>query len=189
LTIVTEFIGITLAVGYLGLPTVPSVVLAAVLVVGAASTGSFRRFERLCLVLVAGSLLLIPIYLLAHPPVTEMARSFVTPVFPAGEQLSTVMLLIIGIVGTTTVPAGVRAPVARARVLKAVRSSAAVSTWAGSVIVCALAQHRSWVPTSTPTTPDGDPGQSGVHVDETADHRGVPRVVVAGDPHVVVPGG
>ncbi len=46
LTIVTEFIGITLAVGYLGLPKVPSVILAGVVVIGAASTGSFRRFER-----------------------------------------------------------------------------------------------------------------------------------------------
>ena len=104
LTIVTEFIGITLAVGYLGLPKVPSVILAAVLVVAAASTGSFRRFERLCLILVAGSLLLIPVYVLAHPPVTEMAHSFVTPMFPAGAELSTVMLLIIGIVGTTVAP-------------------------------------------------------------------------------------
>ena len=104
LTIVTEFIGITLAVGYLGLPKVPSVIHAAILVVAAASTGSFRRFERLCLILVAGSLLLIPIYVLAYPPVTEMAHSFVTPMFPAGAELSTVMLLIIGIVGTTVAP-------------------------------------------------------------------------------------
>ena len=61
LTIVTEFIGVTLAVGYLGLPKVPSVILAGVVVVAAASTGSFRRFERICFVLVAGSLLLFPI--------------------------------------------------------------------------------------------------------------------------------
>src|SRR5208282_4872979 len=64
LTIVTEFIGITLATGYLGLPKVPSVILAVFIVVGAASTGSFRRFERICLILVAGSLVLIPIYIL-----------------------------------------------------------------------------------------------------------------------------
>src|SRR5580693_6741051 len=56
LTIVTEFIGISLAVSYLGLPKVPSVVVAAVAIIGAVSTGSFRRFERLCLMLVAGSL-------------------------------------------------------------------------------------------------------------------------------------
>src|SRR5579864_1637195 len=49
LTLITEFIGITLASSYLGLPKVPAVVFAAVAIVGAVSTGSFRRFERLCL--------------------------------------------------------------------------------------------------------------------------------------------
>jgi NRAMP (natural resistance-associated macrophage protein)-like metal ion transporter len=104
LTIVTEFIGVTLAVGYLGLPKIPSVVLAGAVVVGAASTGSFRRFERICLVLVAGSLVLIPIYLAVHPPAAQMARNFVVPGLPHGTQLSTVMLLIIAIVGTTVAP-------------------------------------------------------------------------------------
>ncbi len=104
LTIVTEFIGVTFAVGYLGLPKIPSVVLAGLVVVGAASTGSFRRFERVCLVLVAGSLVLIPIYLMVHPPVTEMTRSFLLPGMPSHVQLSTVMLLVIAIVGTTVAP-------------------------------------------------------------------------------------
>jgi NRAMP (natural resistance-associated macrophage protein)-like metal ion transporter len=67
LTIVTEFIGISLGLSYLGLPKVPGVLVAAVVVIAAASTGSFRRFERVCLVLVAGSLLLVPILVMAHP--------------------------------------------------------------------------------------------------------------------------
>ena len=104
LTIVTEFIGITLATGYLGLPKVPSVLIATVLVVAAASTGSFRRFERLCLILVGLSLLLIPIYLMAHPATATVVHDFVTPTFPHGARLSDVMLLIIGIVGTTVAP-------------------------------------------------------------------------------------
>jgi NRAMP (natural resistance-associated macrophage protein)-like metal ion transporter len=104
LTIVTEFIGVTLAVGYLGLPKVPSVALAGLVVVGAASTGSFRRFERVCLTLVAGSLVLIPIYLMVHPSVGTMARNLAVPGLPAHTQLSTVMLLIIAIVGTTIAP-------------------------------------------------------------------------------------
>jgi Mn2+/Fe2+ NRAMP family transporter len=104
LTIVTEFIGVTLAVGYLGLPKVPSVVLAGAVVVGAASTGSFRRFERICLTLVAGSLLLIPIYLMVHPPVGQMAHNFAVPGLPQHTQVSTAMLLIIAIVGTTIAP-------------------------------------------------------------------------------------
>ena len=104
LTIVTEFIGVSLAVGYLGLPKVPSVLVAGTTVVAAASTGSFRRFERVCLGLVAASLLLIPLYLMVHPPAVQMARGFAVPGLPAHAQLSTVMLLVIGIVGTTVAP-------------------------------------------------------------------------------------
>jgi NRAMP (natural resistance-associated macrophage protein)-like metal ion transporter len=103
LTIVTEFIGISLAVSYLGLPKVPTVILAAVAVVGAVSTGSFRRFERLCLVLVGFSLLVVPLFLMVHPPIGQVARAAVLPGLPAGE-VSTVMLLIIAIVGTTVAP-------------------------------------------------------------------------------------
>ena len=104
LTIITEFIGVTLAVGYLGLPKLPSVALAGAVVVGAASTGSFRRFERVCLTLVAGSVVLVPIYLAVHPPATQMLHDFVVPGLPHGTSLSTVMLLIIAIVGTTVAP-------------------------------------------------------------------------------------
>src|SRR3984957_16968954 len=61
LTIVTEFIGISLALDYLGLPKVAGVAISAVVVMAAASTGNFRRFERFSMALVAGSLLLIPV--------------------------------------------------------------------------------------------------------------------------------
>jgi Mn2+/Fe2+ NRAMP family transporter len=105
LTLVTEFIGITLAVGYLGLPKAPSILAAAAVVVGAASTGSFRRFERVALALCFGSLILIPIALLLHPSAGRMAAGFLEPSLPGGAaQLSTVMLLVIGLVGTTVAP-------------------------------------------------------------------------------------
>jgi Mn2+/Fe2+ NRAMP family transporter len=105
LTIVTEFIGISLGLGYLGLPKVPGVIIAAAVVIAAASTGSFQRFERVCLALVAGSLVLVPILVLVHPPVGQLAHDLVVPGLPGGSgQLSTVMLLIIAIVGTTVAP-------------------------------------------------------------------------------------
>ncbi|NMI02248.1 NRAMP family divalent metal transporter [Pseudonocardia acidicola] len=104
LTIITEFIGISLGLSYLGLPKIPGVLIAAVAVVAAASTGNFRRFEQVCLVLVAGSLLLVPILVMAHPPLGQVARDFVVPGLPGGSELSTVMLLIIAIVGTTVAP-------------------------------------------------------------------------------------
>jgi Mn2+/Fe2+ NRAMP family transporter len=104
LTIVTEFIGISLAIGYLGLPKVPTVIIAAIAVIGAVSTGSFRRFERLCLTLVVFSLLVIPIFLIVHPQIGQVARDTGIPGLPHGAPLSTVMLLIIAIVGTTVAP-------------------------------------------------------------------------------------
>jgi Mn2+/Fe2+ NRAMP family transporter len=105
LTIITEFIGITLASGYLGLPKVLSVVLAAAVVIGSAFTGSFRRFERMAMAFCGASLLLIPVYFLAHPATSQMASGFAIPQLPGGAgKLSTVMLLIIGIVGTTVAP-------------------------------------------------------------------------------------
>lgn len=104
LTIVTEFIGISLGLTFLGLPTLPGVLIAAVVIIAAASTGSFRRFEQVCLVLVFGSLLLVPILVMSHPPLGQVLHDFLVPGFPGGAELSTVMLLIIAIVGTTVAP-------------------------------------------------------------------------------------
>jgi Mn2+/Fe2+ NRAMP family transporter len=104
LTIVTEFIGISLGLSFLGLPKVPGVFAAALIVIASVSTGSFRRFERVSLFLVAGSVTLVPIYLAVHPPIGQVAHDFVVPGLPGGSELSTVMLLIIAIVGTTVAP-------------------------------------------------------------------------------------
>ena len=104
LTIVTEFIGISLGLSYLGLPKVPGVAIAALVVIASVSTGSFRRFERVCLVLIAGSFVLVPVFLAVHPPAAQIAHDFLVPGMPGGAELSTVMLLIIAIVGTTVAP-------------------------------------------------------------------------------------
>lgn len=104
LTIITEFIGISLALDYLGLNKSAGIVIAAALIMLAASTGNFRRFERFAMALVFASLLLAPIYLAVHPPFAQVVRDFVVPQMPAGGKLSDVMLLIIGIVGTTIAP-------------------------------------------------------------------------------------
>src|SRR5580700_10112314 len=105
LTIVTEFIGITLAAGYLGVPKLVAVVFAAGVIIAAAFTGSFRRFERIAVTFCAGSLLLIPLVLFTHPNAGQIAHGFVVPGLPGGSgQLATVMLLVIGIVGTTVAP-------------------------------------------------------------------------------------
>jgi NRAMP (natural resistance-associated macrophage protein)-like metal ion transporter len=104
LTVVTEFIGITLGLDYLGVPKLWGVIAAAALVMAAASTGNFRRFERFALGLVFGSLLLIPVFLMIHPPAGQMAHDLLVPKMPEGAALNEVMLLIIAIIGTTVAP-------------------------------------------------------------------------------------
>jgi NRAMP (natural resistance-associated macrophage protein)-like metal ion transporter len=103
LTIVTEFIGVSLALDYLGVSKLFGVALAAAATMLAASTGSFRRFERFALILCFGSLLLVPIVLAVHVPAVQTVHDFFIPNLPKG-QLSDVLLLIIAIVGTTVAP-------------------------------------------------------------------------------------
>ncbi|MEV7011459.1 NRAMP family divalent metal transporter [Streptosporangium sp. NPDC051022] len=105
LTLVTEFIGITLAAGYLGLPKIPAVILAGLVIMAAASTGSFRRFERIAVALCGASLLLVPVYVMAHPTASQMAHGLLVPSLPAGSGgMAALLLLVIGIVGTTVAP-------------------------------------------------------------------------------------
>src|SRR5271168_3663054 len=104
LTIITEFIGISLALDYLGLDKTTGVIVSAALIMIAVSTGNFRRFERFAMVLVFASLLLVPIFFMVHPPLAQVARDLIVPQLPAGGKLSDVMLIVIGIVGTTVAP-------------------------------------------------------------------------------------
>jgi len=104
LTIVTEFIGLTLGFQYLGIPKIWGIVVSAIIIMAVASTGDFRRFERCALVLVFGSLLLLPVFFMVHPPAAQIARDFFVPGFPNHGALTDVMLLIIAIVGTTVAP-------------------------------------------------------------------------------------
>jgi Mn2+/Fe2+ NRAMP family transporter len=104
LTLVTEFIGVSLALRYLGLSQVWGVIASAFIIMIAVSTGNFRRFERFAVLLVFGSLLLLPVILMVHPAPGQMAKDFFIPKMPESGNLSEVMLLIIAIVGTTVAP-------------------------------------------------------------------------------------
>ncbi len=104
LTIVTEFIGITFVLDFFGVSRVAGVCIAAALTMAAVSTGNFRRFERFAIGLCVLSLLLVPVLVSIHPPVAQMTRDLFVPGWPVHAKLSDVMLLVIGIVGTTVAP-------------------------------------------------------------------------------------
>jgi NRAMP (natural resistance-associated macrophage protein)-like metal ion transporter len=102
LTIVTEFIGVALALGFLGCPRVVAIPAAAVLLFAVVAGGSFRRWEALMFLLIAVNVLIIPMVLLVHPSMPGAARGLM-PQFPGGLH-STVLLLVVAIVGTTVAP-------------------------------------------------------------------------------------
>src|SRR5271156_1041277 len=102
LTIVTEFIGVSMALSFLGCPKIIAIPAAAVLLFVVVAGGSFRRWEGLMFLLIAVNVLIIPMVLLVHPSLTKTAGGLL-PQFPGGLD-STVLLLIVAIVGTTVAP-------------------------------------------------------------------------------------
>ncbi|HUE34093.1 MAG TPA: NRAMP family divalent metal transporter [Mycobacterium sp.] len=102
LTIVTEFIGVSLALGFLGCPKIVAIPTAAVLLFAVVAGGSFRRWEGLMFLLIAVNVVMIPMVLLVHPSLKAAAGGLM-PQFPGGLN-STVLLLVVAIVGTTVAP-------------------------------------------------------------------------------------
>ncbi|OBJ62528.1 NRAMP family divalent metal transporter [Mycobacterium sp. 1423905.2] len=102
LTIVTEFIGVALALGFVGCPKIVAIPVAAVLLFAVVAGGSFRRWEAMMFLLIAVNLVIFPMTLLVHPSWKRTVGGLM-PQFPGGLN-STVLLLIVAIVGTTVAP-------------------------------------------------------------------------------------
>jgi Mn2+/Fe2+ NRAMP family transporter len=103
LTIVTEFIGISLAAQYFGFSEFLVVPLGALILIGITITGNFRRWERAMFVFLGVSLLVIPLAVLSHPDPGAAVKGFLIPSIHGGFT-SDAALLIIAIVGTTVAP-------------------------------------------------------------------------------------
>ncbi len=103
LTIATEFIGISLGAAYFGVTPYLAVPLAGILLIGITVTGRFETWERLMFVILFGNLLIVPLVILSHPNIGQVAHGLVVPSMQGGVT-STGVLLIIAIVGTTVAP-------------------------------------------------------------------------------------
>jgi NRAMP (natural resistance-associated macrophage protein)-like metal ion transporter len=103
LTIVTEFIGVSLALRYFGVSPYISVPVTALVLIAITASGSFRRWEQAMFLFIAVSLVQIPLALLSEPHWGSIGYHFVVPGVQGGVS-STAVLLIIAIVGTTVAP-------------------------------------------------------------------------------------
>jgi Mn2+/Fe2+ NRAMP family transporter len=103
LTVVTEFIGISLAMSYLGVSAYLSVPIAAVLLIAITVTGSFRSWERFMFLFIAVNFLAVPLAFMSHPSFGPIVHDTIVPQVSGGLN-STALLLIIAMVGTTVAP-------------------------------------------------------------------------------------
>jgi Mn2+/Fe2+ NRAMP family transporter len=102
LTIVTEFIGVRQVAAYFGIDPRLAVPAVAIALVAMTVTGSFRNWERFMYGFVAFNFVAIPLAVMSHPSLGAVAAGFV-PQMPGGVR-SDLLLLIVGIVGTTVAP-------------------------------------------------------------------------------------
>ena len=103
LTIVTEFIGVSLALQYFHVSAYISVPIAGLILIGITMSGSFARWERSMFAFIAVSLILVPLFFISHPHWGQIGYHLVVPGIQSGAN-STAVLLIIAIVGTTVAP-------------------------------------------------------------------------------------
>ncbi len=103
LTIVTEFIGVSLALQYFHVSPYISVPIAGLVLIGITMSGSFARWERSMFAFIAVSLILVPLFFLSDPHWGQIGYHLFVPGVQGGAN-STAVLLIIAIVGTTVAP-------------------------------------------------------------------------------------
>ena len=104
LTLITEFAAISLVLSVLGISPFLSVPVAAIGLIVMVISGSYLRWER---TVIALCLLDIVWFILAakvHPNWAAAARSTLVPGLPPGKITSSLIFLIIAIVGTTIAP-------------------------------------------------------------------------------------
>ncbi len=103
LTIVTEFIGFSMALRFFGVSPYLSVPIGVVGLIAITVTGSFRRWERAMWLCVVASGLALPLALLPHPQLGPIVHDSLIPGIQGGVN-ATALLVIIAIVGTTVAP-------------------------------------------------------------------------------------
>jgi Mn2+/Fe2+ NRAMP family transporter len=103
LTLITEFIGITVGMAVFGVPPWLSAVGAVAVVVGALLGLRYYTWERLALFIASGNLVFVPLALSVHPRWPLVADAFARWTLPTG-MVSGFLFVILANLGTTIAP-------------------------------------------------------------------------------------
>jgi len=104
LTLVTEFAAISLALSQLGISPLIAVPTAAMALVLLVTSGNYLRWERITVSLCFLDLTWFILAFVFHPMGLGVIRDTLTPQVPSGGVTSSLVFLVIGIVGTTIAP-------------------------------------------------------------------------------------
>jgi len=104
LTLITEFAAISLALSALGVNPWISVPVSALGLTLMVVTGSYLRWERIVIGLCLIDLTWFALAYVVHPNWAAVLSSTVSPSMPAGGITSSLVFLVIAIVGTTIAP-------------------------------------------------------------------------------------
>jgi Mn2+/Fe2+ NRAMP family transporter len=104
LTLITEFAAISLALSALGVNPYISVPVPATGLTLMVVTGSYLRWERIVIALCLMDLTWFVPAFIVHPNWATVAHNSMVPTMPAGGITSSLVFLVIAIVGTTIAP-------------------------------------------------------------------------------------
>jgi Mn2+/Fe2+ NRAMP family transporter len=104
LTLVTEFAAIALALGHMGISPNIGVPLSAIALIVIVLTGSYRRWERMTVLLCLLDIAWIAIALKVRPAFAGIFHNTFVPGVPAGGITGSLTFLVVAIVGTTIAP-------------------------------------------------------------------------------------
>jgi len=104
LTLITEFAAISLALSAMGVSPRISVPVAALGLTLLVITGSYLRWERVVIALCLLDLTWFGLAFIVHPGWASVARNTVVPTMPLGGVTSSLVFLVIAVVGTTIAP-------------------------------------------------------------------------------------
>ncbi len=103
LTLITEFIGMTAALGIFGVPAWLTVIIVIILMGFMVMQGRYWTWEKIALVFCFLNLIYIPAAIMLHPSVSDIVRTGFIPRFPGGFN-NKMFFLLMANVGTTIAP-------------------------------------------------------------------------------------
>jgi Mn2+/Fe2+ NRAMP family transporter len=104
LTLITEFAAISLALSAMGVSPWISVPVSALGLTLMVVSGSYLRWECIVIALCLIDLTWFALAYLVHPDWADVARNTAIPTMPAGGIASSLVFLVIAVVGTTIAP-------------------------------------------------------------------------------------